>query len=336
MSPELSIVIVNYRSVSLILDCLETIYALTRDLRFEVIIADNDSDEAASGQVLAVYPGVQWIRMGYNAGFARANNAAIRMAKGKAILLLNPDTLVEDNAIGVCYHLFEASPYVGCGVQLLNEDHTSQVTGSYFMKGGLNYLLPLPFLGSWVKALGGIFKVERPSIPNATGVVEVDWINGAFLMVKTDVLQQAGLLDEDFFLYAEEIEWCSRLRRQGKIAVFGELHIIHLQGVSANESFGSEGKGYYNLYDRKGLQIMISNFVRIRKQLGVFWFLVQLLFYILEIPIFFFGMCLLRLGRRATGRLTWRCFRGYCSNVGYVIGKSGTILRNKPYFYKVL
>jgi GT2 family glycosyltransferase len=329
MAPELSILIVNYRSVNLILDCLATVYARTRDLRFEVIVADNDSDAEARQRVLSVYPEVRWIPMGYNAGFARANNAAIRMARGKAVLLLNPDTLIEDNAITACYRLFDASAYVACGVQLLNEDRTPQITGSYFMKGGLNYLLPLPFLGSWIRAVALLFKVDRPHVPNATGLAEVDWVNGAFLMVKRSAFERAGLMDEDFFLYAEETEWCSRLRRLGKIAVFGELHIIHLQGTSANEAFGSEGKGYYNLYDRKGLQIMLSNFVRIRKQHGVFWFLVQVLFYVADIPVFF-------IGRLFSRRYSWAQLRGFCKNTGSILRLSPTILRNKPYLYKVL
>jgi hypothetical protein len=110
---------------------------------------------------------------------------------------------------------------------------------------------------------------------------------------------------------------------------------VHLQGVSANATFGSEGKGYYDLYNRKGLQIMLSNFVRIRKQFGAGWFLVQLFFYWLEVPVFAAGILVSRaLGRKRD--YTWGMFRGYFSNVCYVGGKSRTIIRNKPYFYKVL
>jgi GT2 family glycosyltransferase len=326
---ELSIIIVNYRTADLVLDCLRTVYAQSGQLDFDVFVADNDSNDDSRDRILAAFPGVHWLQMGYNAGFARANNAAIRMARGRAVLLLNPDTLIENNAIVACYRRFESSSYVACGVQLLNEDRTPQVTGSYFMKGGLNYLLPLPFMGAWIKAAGGFFGVDRPSIPKVAGTTEVDWINGAFLMVKADALARSGLLDEDFFLYAEEVEWCSRLRKLGKIAVFGDLHVIHLQGASANDTFGSEGRGYYNLYDRKGLQIMLSNFVRIRKQLGVRWFLAQLFFYLIEIPIFFTGLAFSR-------RYSWAQFRGYCRNAFFILRLSPTIIRNKPYLYKVL
>ena len=105
-------------------------------------------------------------------------------------------------------------------------------------------------------------------------------------------------------------------------------------GVTANLAFGSDGKGYVNIYDRKGLQVMLSNFVRIRKQFGVGWFLFQLLFYIADIPVFFLAMLLSRLVGKAS--YTWTQFRQYCRNVWVVIRKSPKIIRNKPYFYKVI
>jgi GT2 family glycosyltransferase len=273
--------------------------------------------------------------MDYNAGFARANNEGIRQSRGNIVLLLNSDTLVEEGAIDGCYRLFADSDYVACGVQLLNSDRSPQISGNFFMKGGLNYLLPLPYMGAWVKKMGNLFKVDKPNVPNADSLVEVDWINGAYLMVKKAAVEKAGLMDEDFFLYAEEVEWCGRLRRLGKLCIYGQFHVVHLQGASANATFGSEGAGYYNLFDRKGLQIMLSNFVRIRKQFGVFWFLLQLAFYILEIPVFFVGVFVCRLSRRPD-HYSFAQFRQYGKNVGRVIAKSGIIIRNKPYFYKVL
>ncbi len=183
----------------------------------------------------------------------------------------------------------------------------------------------------WVAGLAG---VKKPNVPNATGVVEVDWINGAFLMVKKTAIEKAGMMDEDFFLYAEEAEWCSRLKKQGPLCIIGGLHIVHLQGVTSNESFGSTGKGYFNLFDKKGLQVMVSNFVRIRKQFGVGWFLFDLLAYTLEIPVFFFGLLFSALF--FSRRYSWAQLRGYSRNVGVLWRNSGRILRNKPYFYKFL
>jgi hypothetical protein len=173
-------------------------------------------------------------------------------------------------------------------------------------------------------------------VPEADASVEVDWINGAFLMVKKTAIESAGMMDEDFFLYAEEAEWCGRLRKYGKMCIYGQLHVVHLQGASANETFGSEGKGYYNLYDRKGQQIMLSTFVRIRKQFGSGWFLFQLAFYLLEVPIFLAGVSFARLFRGRRSRYSFFQYGQYCRNFIAVLRKAPVILRNKPYFYKVL
>jgi GT2 family glycosyltransferase len=331
----LTIIIVNYKTPELVLDCLQTVYQQTRMPGLEVVVVDNDSGDNSRELIAGRFQSVKWIDMGYNAGFARANNEAIRQSSGQSVLLLNSDTLVENGAIEGCWRSLMASPFVAAGVQLLNPDRTPQISGNYFMRGGLNYLLPLPYLGTWIKKAGNLFGVDPPNVPDAASLIEVDWVNGAFLMVKRAALMQAGLMDEDFFLYAEEAEWCSRLRKVGRICIYGEFHVVHLQGASANVAFGSEGVGYYNLYDRKGLQIMLSNFVRIRKQFGVGWFVVQLGMYLLEVPVFAAGIALSGLSGRKRG-YSWGMFRRYCANVGYLIGKSRIIIRNKPYFYKVL
>jgi GT2 family glycosyltransferase len=320
----------------MVVDCLRTIYARTPAVPFEVIVVDNASGDGSETIICGAFPSVRWIPMSYNSGFARANNEGIRRSSGEVVLLLNSDTLIEDRAIEGCYGEFAGSAFVACGVQLINPDRTSQISGSYFVRGGLNYLLPLPYLGALVKRAGRASGAKVPNVPAARALVEVDWINGAFLMVKKDAIALAGAMDEDFFLYAEEIEWCSRLRKLGKLVIYGQFHVVHIQGASANESFGSSGKGYYNLYDRKGLQIMLSNFVRIRKQYGVGWFLIQLLFYVVEVPVFGIGILFSRIGGRSGLRYSFGQFRGYCRNVGFVVGKSRIILRNKPYFYKVL
>ncbi len=320
----------------MVIDCLGTIYAQTGTLTFEVIVVDNASGDGSREMVCAVFPSVRWIQMGYNSGFARANNEGIRRSAGEVVLLINSDTLIEGLAIEGCYREFAGSSYVACGVQLLNPDRTPQISGSYFVRGGLNSLLPLPFLGALVRRAGRLSGSKLPNVPDAVSLVEVDWVNGAFLMVKKDAIALAGMMDEDFFLYAEEIEWCSRLRKLGKIALYGQFHVVHFQGATTNETFRSSGKGYYNLYDRKGLQIMLSNFVRIRKQFGAGWFFVQLLFYIAEIPIFGIGILLSRIGGRLGAGYSFGQFRGYCRNVGFVVGRCGIILKNKPYFYKVL
>src|SRR5215204_2557484 len=267
----LSIIIVNYKAPQLTIDCLKTIYEQTKNIDFEVIVVDNDSKDDSKERICTAFPRIAWLQMDYNAGFARANNAAIRQSRGEVILLLNSDTLNIDNTIGNCFELFAASEYVACGVQLLNPDGSPQISGNYFMRGGLNHLLPLPYVGNFIKWLGTALSVKKPNIPDATSETEVDWINGAFLMVKRNAINKAGLMDEDFFLYAEEAEWCARLKKVGRLCIYGQFKVIHLQGATTTIAFQSSEKGYYNLYNKKGLQITLSNMIRVRKQFGVFW-----------------------------------------------------------------
>ena len=272
--------------------------------------------------------------MGYNSGFARANNEAIRNANGDTVLLLNSDTIVENNALEICYNKFITSDFVACGVQLLNVDRTPQISGNYIMKGGLNYLLPLPYLGDILKNAGGLFGVKKPHVPEASGIVEVDWINGAFLMVKKSAIKKAGLLDEDFFLYAEEAEWCGRLKKEGKLCIYGDINIIHLQGETSAEAFESAEKGYKYLFDKKGLQIMLSNFVRIRKEFGVGWFLFILSVHVVEIAFFFIGVLFSTLSN--SKKFVFKDVQDYGDNILKIVELAPVIIKNRPYFYKVL
>ncbi|MEO6819827.1 MAG: glycosyltransferase family 2 protein [Ginsengibacter sp.] len=331
---QLSIIIVNYKSTRLVCDCLQSIYAQDSQFSFEIIVVDNNSEDGSKAEITSLFPNITWIQMGYNSGFARANNEAIRKANGDIVLLLNSDTIVQKNAIEKCYNKFADSDFVACGVQLLNVDRTPQISGNYIMKGGLNYLLPLPYLGDILKSAGGLVGVKKPHVPEASGIVEVDWINGAFLMVKKSAIQKAGLLDEDFFLYAEEAEWCGRLKKEGKLCIFGDINIIHLQGETSAEAFESSEKGYKHIFDKKGLQIMLSNFVRIRKEFGIGWFLFILSVHVFEIPFFFIGVLLSKLFffKKYSFSDVWH----YAANIITIAKLGPVIIKNRPYFYKVL
>ncbi|HYE55931.1 MAG TPA: glycosyltransferase family 2 protein [Chitinophagaceae bacterium] len=331
-----SIILVNYKSAKLLADCLQTVYAQTSRISFEVIVVDNHSQDSGKELITRTFPQVRWIQMDYNAGFARANNAGIKAATGSAVLLLNADTLIKNNAIENCYFSLMQSPCAAAGVQLLNADGSPQISGNYAMRGGLNYLLPLPYVGAFIKSLGNMFKVARPNVPDTNETIEVDWINGAFLMVKKNAIEQAGLLDEDFFLYAEEAEWCSRLKKQGSLCIFGREKVIHLQGETANATFASQGKGYYNLYDRKGLQIMLSNFVRIRKEFGLGWFLFHLVAYSFTILVFVPALLLDKLFNGKRSAHSWKQLKQYAVNIKNLLRFTPAIIANKPYFYKVL
>lgn len=331
----LSIVIVNYHSVHLINDCLNTIAQYHDFSAYEFIVVNNGTAAGDREWLCRAHPYIIWIDMDYNAGFARANNEGIRLATGETILLLNPDILCTDNSIARCHQQLVQGEWVAAGVQLKDAAGVPQISGSYFVKGGLNHLLPIPYWGSLIRWLGYRLGSKVPGVETPRAVETVDWISGAFLMVKKAAINKAGLLDEDFFLYGEEVEWCSRLQKAGTLVLFGGLQVIHLEGATINKSQKVQDKGYYNLYDRKGLQLMVSNHLRVRKQYGVFWFAVLLLNY--TWGVMFFGICatLQRIVRLQSPIKDWTQVIRYAANIGRLWKLAPTIIRNKPYFYKM-
>lgn len=150
---------------------------------------------------------------------------------------------------------------------------------------------------------------KKTNIAEATSTIEVDWINGAFLMVKKSAIEKAGLMDEDFFLYSEESEWCSRLKKLGALCIYGDLNIYHLEGGSSKDVFNSKRKGYRDYSDKKGLQIMVSNFLGFRKQYGIGWYVFHQAIHLFNIPVYFFIVVLKSLvltpGVKKNGRNGW-------------------------------
>ena len=333
----LSIIIVNFKSTSYILDCLASAeHSLMIDPEIEWIVVDNEDSTICSEVVSKQYPLVKHIQMGYNAGFARANNAGIKMAKGAHILLLNPDTILIPGSILNCLNKLDASEHIACGVQLTYPNHTPQFSGSTFVKGGLNHLLELPYWGRVVKFTASIFKTNKPSVIKAQKEQLVDWVSGAFLMVKRNAIEKAGLMDEDFFLYAEEVEWCSRLGKQGSICIYGDVEIIHLIGTSIQSVTQSSDNSYTNLSDKKGFQLMASNHLRIRKQYGIFWYLFLLLNYSWAIPFAFIVSLFYNALQLKNPFKDFKYMGGFALNVFKLWGLMPIILSGKPHFYKCI
>ncbi|HTO16060.1 MAG TPA: glycosyltransferase family 2 protein [Edaphocola sp.] len=330
----LSIIIVNYFGKETLLNCVQSVVDSTKDIDYEILIIDNSKDNYTKSLICTRFQEVNWIEMEDNIGFGRANNYAFSIMKGDTALLLNPDCIAKDNVIGATYAQFSKSQDVACGIQLIFEDGTFQISGNYAMKGGLNYLLPLPYIGSLLKFTGDLVKIKKPHFePDGKSIVEVDWIAGAFLMVKKQYIDITKGFDEDFFLYAEEAEWCSRLKQLGSIVIYNNFKIIHLLGALSTEAFGGDSNSYYTLYDKKGFQIMLSNLVRIRKEFGLFWFLFIFLIYNLAIPVYaILGF--------VHSVFTWKNklsnFIGFSKNIIKLWSYFSLIIANKPYFYKVL
>ena len=319
------------------MDCVESIYRQASQYSFEIIIVDNDSKDDCEEKVMAAFPATRWLQTGYNAGFARANNAGIRIANGEYVLILNADTIITDGAIDKSLTLIkQATDAVGCGVQLLNTDGSNQISGAHFVTGGLNTLLPLPYLGKLIRYLGYRFKSAIPSVQTINDTIEVDWIVGAYILVKKETLQKAGLMDEDFFMYAEEIEWCSRLRKQGKLYLFARPKVIHIGGGTSSDYYTTaENENSKNLWNKKGRQIIVSNMLRIRKQFGAGWFLIIAGTYLFEIPIFFICLLLHKIFTVNKATYTFKNWIDYVKNMGVLLRYFFKICFNQPHFYKV-
>lgn len=325
-----SIVIVNYKAGQLVIDCLSSMAADFRKQN-DIIVVDNASDDGIESKLKMNFPEVNFIQAGYNSGFSRANNMGIRAAKGDCVLLLNSDTLDIDSNIKKCFHRFEHDVHaVACGVQLLNMDNSPQISGSYFMKGGLNFLMSVPYLGFLIRRVGLWLQVKNTSVKEASDIVEVDWLNGAFLMFKKAAVEKVGWMDEDFFLYSEEIEWCSRIHTIGKLFVYGDLNVYHLEGGSSKKAFESDTRGYQNLTDKKGFQLLVSHLLRMRKQYGIAWLMFHFLFFLAAIPIFWVIALFSFNGK------VWKNCVGYSANIFNSIPYLFRIIKSKPFFYKVL
>jgi GT2 family glycosyltransferase len=334
---DLSVILVNYRTAGLLEDCLNSFFRETKSLTTEIIVVDNDSGDDSRERILRAFPMVRWIQMEYNSGFARANNAGIRMASGKNILLLNTDTLIRENAIEKAYSIFETDKeYIACGVQLLNPDGSHQISGAHVMTGGLNTLLPLPYLGRLVRSMGYRAGVRKPSIESVEERQDVDWIIGAFLMVRKEALEKAGLLDEDFFMYSEEMEWCARLKKIGKLCLYGSPQVIHLGGGSSKSFYGSDAwNNEKNLCNKRGAQVIVSNALRIRKEFGLFWLLLINAFYLINIPVFVICLAIDFLIHAGRSRFSFSDLAGYIRNIFSLQTYIPRMIAGRPYFYKV-
>ena len=206
---DISIVIVNWNTRELLLDCLASVYALAGGLRFEVFVVDNASSDGSVSAVQAQYPQVNVIRNEKNLGFAAANNKALRVMQGKYALLLNTDTVLTEGAIATLLAYMENHDKVGmaCG-QLLNADGSKQNSIANF-PGLLGLLCNETVLRLlWPRRFPSKRQEYRAPL-------EVESCIGACLMVRKAAMDAVGLLDERYFFFMEETDWALAMHRGG-------------------------------------------------------------------------------------------------------------------------
>jgi hypothetical protein len=201
----------------------------------EVIVVDNASTDGTVEAIKQSFPEVILLENRTNRGFATANNQGIRIARGRYVLLLNSDTEVLDNAISKTVGFADNHPeaaVVGCRV--LNPDRTLQPT-CFMFPSALNLFLAATYLYK-VFPKSALFGRERMSWWDRNDMREVDVVTGCFMLVRMEAIEQVGLLDEGFFMYGEETDWCYRFKHSGWTVVFAPVgQIIHIGGSSTSK-----------------------------------------------------------------------------------------------------
>jgi GT2 family glycosyltransferase len=338
MRPDFSVIIVNYFSYTVLKGCLKSLRQASAMLNVEIIVVNNGDLEQNLAELQVEFSEVIWLETGYNAGFARANNLGIAHARAPLVLLLNSDTLVPKGILEYL-QLFmnNHQDVVASGVQLVYPDGSPQISGNFAVRGGLNYLMMIPYWGDLLKWIGKKAGLRKPNL-SAVGseAAEVDWINGAFLLVRRSAIEKAGMLDPDFFLYHEESEWCSRLKKQGKLVVLSGFSVVHFEGYSSAATFQSSTRGHSQLFDKKGKQLWISLLLRLRKEFGVGWLCFHLLTFTLALPTLLIISAFHQLFFRGKKDNILQKILGFCKNIlsGWVYLPK--LLLGKPYFYKVI
>ena len=232
--PDLSIVIVNWNTRELLDDCLRSIYHETRELDLEVFVIDNASQDGSADMVQRDYPSVELIRNSENRGFGAATNQGLRACLGRYALLLNSDTVILGDVVKESVAYMDAHPEVGVlGCRVLNEDRTVQRTCSQFPT-----ILNLFLLVSGLPKVPGANFFDRFELGDwqRDDVRDVDVVSGCSMCVRREAMEEVGLLDEQFFFYGEETDWCKRLKLAGwpcRFAPVGE--IIHFGGASSQK-----------------------------------------------------------------------------------------------------
>lgn len=229
---DLSIAIVSWNTCKLLDGCLRSVFETTHGIEIEVVVVDNLSSDDSVEMVRSQYPQVKLIENSENAGFPKANNQAYRVSTGRHFMLLNPDTICRQGALAGLVGFLDDRPDVGAvGPLVLNPDDTLQ----YSWAGFPTFINEVR--GILDRRIKGHLTPTNAEHVRAIGPFETDWIGGCALVIRRAAVDDIGLMDESFFMYNEETDWCCRLRRQGwGVWVDPSIEIVHYGGQSSSKA----------------------------------------------------------------------------------------------------
>lgn len=231
---DISIIVVNWNTQALLLQCIDSLKRTAAGLALEIIVVDNASTDGSQAAVRRLHPDVVLLRNRENLGFARATNSGIRRSTGRFVCLVNTDIKVLEGCLGFLHEYLERHPTAGMvGPLAVNEDMTPQfncrkvpgVWNCFVESTGLHKMLPMlgPFRGRALAA--STYACTHPA----------ECLCGCLMMVRREAVDQVGLLDERFFFYSEDIDWCKRFSAAGWGIVFHPAAIaVHYRGGSSD------------------------------------------------------------------------------------------------------
>lgn len=261
---DVSIIIVNYNTYNLVLQCIESVIKNTKKISYEIIVVDNNSPNREIEKLNEIYPNVKLVLNTKNSGFGIANNIGNKYANGKFLFLLNSDTIVLDNSIYTLYKFMVENPCVGaCGGNLCDINLKPATSFTRFMPSFLSDIDYL-FLNMFSKI---IYRNNLYYCYSETPIKINGNISGADLMIVKQVFDELGGFDANFFMYYEETDLLFRLRkRKYQTFIVPESKIIHLEGASetikeTRLNWTYESKEKYYLKNKSKLSLTISNMI---------------------------------------------------------------------------
>jgi GT2 family glycosyltransferase len=225
---DISVIVVTLDRSDLLQSCLTSLFRTVSSTSVDVVVVDNGSTDDSLEILKDNFQEVRVIANPTNVGFAKANNQAIPLCRGRYVVLLNNDTRVLDNAIQSLSEFMDRHPSIGCvGPQLLNADGSVQPS----------YMRFPSLVGSWRNFAGARTRWGARPLPRMEGgFAYVDAVSGACMMLRMDALDDVGLLDEEYFMYAEETDWCYRAKQAGwRTAYYPASQVIHLGEQTAHQ-----------------------------------------------------------------------------------------------------
>jgi hypothetical protein len=241
---ELSIIIVSYNTRKLLRDCINSIVDNVKSIGYEIIVIDNASDDGSLEFVKSLtrkLP-IKVIENKKNLGFGQAHNKGMKISKGKYLLLLNSDTILENNFLPEMIEWMDNNPKVGVSsCSLVNIDGGMQGTGGYFptLLRVISWMTiqDLPFVDAIIKPF---HPMKDKSFDKGNKFYrsekELDWVTGAFFLLRRSAFEEVGYFDEDYFMYTEEVDYCFRLKeRNWRVFYLPKWKVTHLGGASSSK-----------------------------------------------------------------------------------------------------